>query len=406
MKKKTYNIHSLGCKVNQYDSDKISAVLERSGFCLLDEGADFSIVYSCSVTESAMRKNRRVLNKVKRENPKAKIILAGCWPRVGEVVAVEQGVDLVIDKKNEKALLDFIFSSEESIDLSKHSSNITKQSRSRYFIKVQDGCEQFCSYCIIPYARGPLRSRSGPEITTEISKAIKAGYREIVLSGIHLGLYGHKTSFQLYDLLQVVIGLEGLGRVRLSSIELNEVNDYILELMKKEDKICNHLHVPLQSACDKILGLMNRPYDSSSFRKRVAKMRRLVPDIALSTDVIVGFPGETKKDYEETKRFIVETGFSKLHVFPFSAHKKTPAYSMTKQVEKKEITRRAKDLRDLGHKLESEYKAKWLGSELDAVLLSINGDRAKFMSEHFFEFSKSAKDFKKKEIGKIFKIKL
>ena len=275
--------------------------------------------------------------------------------------------------------------------------------RSRYFIKIQDGCEQFCSYCIIPWTRGKLRSRPMIEVINEVKQAVEAGYREVVLCGIHLGLYGQealtpspspttalrergaKKQKNLVELLRKLIKIKNLGRIRLSSIEVTEVGDDLIKLIAANRKICKHLHIPLQSGCDKILKSMNRPYNAKYFKNKVRNIRQSIPDCAITADVIVGFPGETEKDFKETYNFIKEIQFSRLHVFPFSAHEKTPAANMEHKVSGHEIKKRADRLRQLGRKLENEYRKKFIGKEMEVVVESVSKDKIKGKTEYYFD---------------------
>jgi len=293
--------------------------------------------------------------------------------------------------------------------------------RSRYFIKIQDGCEQFCSYCIIPFTRGKLSSRPIKEVINEVRQAVKVGYREIVLCGIHLGFYGQECKMQnakckinLINLLKDLIKIKNLGRIRLSSIELNEVTEELIKLMtKSKGRVCRHLHIPLQSGSDKILKLMNRPYNINNYRRKIKKIRKDIPNIAITTDVIVGFPGETKKDFKETYKFIKEMQFSRLHVFPFSAHQKTAAAKMKNKVNKKEIESRAGKLRELGEKLEDKYREKFIGQELEVVIENIKNNKIKSKSQYYFdiEFKKTQiiadkkQDDDKKLLGRIVRVR-
>ena len=382
MKKNTYKLYSLGCKVNQYDAGKLGSALSLGNLKETKENAEYAIVYTCSVTHSAVTKNRRMITKAKKENPKAKIILAGCWPRVSEIDSEKLGVDFILDTKDHSTLEEFILGTSHSYS---HDSDLSQQTRSRYFIKVQDGCEQFCSYCIIPYTRGGLSSRKREDVLLEIKKAVQEGYREIVLSGIHLGLYGHDSEYKLIDLINDILEIKDLGRIRLSSIEINEVSDELIELIKKEKKICNHLHIPLQSGCDKILKLMNRPYRLEDFKNKVYDLRSKIPDIAITTDVIVGFPGEEDGDLLETYEFCQAMQFSKIHVFSFSAHERTPAYSMPGQVDVKVIKQRSKKLRDLSENLEKKYRDRFKKRSLECILEAIGNNKDRLKTEYYFD---------------------
>ena len=278
-------------------------------------------------------------------------------------------------------------------------------------MKIQDGCEQFCSYCVIPYARGKLKSRRKNEVLKEVKQAVELNYNEIVLCGIHLGLYGKdikNSKINLFLLLKDIIKIKNLGRIRLSSIEMNEVTDDLIDLITNSKKICKHLHIPLQSGNNKILKLMNRPYTTGTFEKKINKIRKTIPNIAITTDVITGFPNETKKDFIKIYDFIKKNQFSKLHIFPFSAHEKTPAFNFSNQVNEKEIKSRAKLLRILNKKLEDNYKKKFINKKLDVIVEKINKKVITGKTEFYFDikFNKFKTKYNNKDlIGKIIKTK-
>jgi threonylcarbamoyladenosine tRNA methylthiotransferase MtaB len=284
--------------------------------------------------------------------------------------------------------------------------------KSRYFLKVQDGCRQFCSYCIIPYARGELKSRPVSEVLAEADVVARSGCKEIVLCGIHLGQYGidlklqdtrNKKQINLDSLLKILIEISGIERIRLSSIEINEVTDELIELMKKERKLCRQLHIPLQSGCDKILKLMNRPYATKMFAEKIKKIRKVMPEIAITTDVIVGFPGETEKDFQATTEFIKQINFSSLHIFPFSAHEKTPAAAMPEQVAEPIKNKRVKKLNDLSGFLEKAYIKRFAGKPLEVIVDGRNqGAKLRGRTDYNFdiEFS-SDKKYRQGELVKV-----
>lgn len=402
---KNFKICTLGCKVNQYDSGSLGEKLVSLGFGMGEKNIDLAIVNTCSVTNSAITKNREMIERARKENPGAKIILTGCWAKVYGKEAQLSGADYVCPLDGVGELAREIFSHEPD-DFSCPSSELSlrkrNKDRSRYFIKVQDGCEQYCSYCIIPYTRGKLKSRPAEEVVKEIKTAVGEGYKEIILSGIHLGLYGKEgkdgeeknMQKDLASLLKKILEIENLSRVRLSSIEVTEVNDELVILIADNKRICKHLHVPLQAGCDKILKRMNRPYDTNYFREKVLKIRKLIPDMAITTDVIVGFPGESENDFEETVRFIKEMNFSKVHVFSFSAHERTPAAKMDGVVDKKEIKRRSSVLRKLSDELEKEYKNNFLGEDMEVVVDGRSKEgRYRGKTEYYFDI-----DFGKENI--------
>ncbi len=396
---KTYNIKTLGCKVNQYESNKLRQELSDAGLVYAHQNADIVIINSCAVTKIAVRKVRALVSRSRRDNPGARIFLSGCWPALDPVGAESFGTDIitVFGKKDLPGKL-IIRGEKGNEDGSRSIKKHIGQERSRYFIKVQDGCEQFCTYCIIPYVRGKLKSRPQEEILEEIRSAVKAGFREFVLSGIHLGLYGINSSGRrqrrfstLAELLEKILTIPGLGRIRLSSIEVTEINDELIGLMKNNRKFCRHLHIPLQSGCDKILKLMKRPYTVESFERSIAKIRRAMPEIAVTTDVVAGFPGESDLDYRETCDTIGRIGFSRLHVFPFSAHAITPAAKLPHQVNGKMKQSRAKILRQMSLALEDKYQKRFMGKILPLVLEKCNGKKMIGKTEYYFdiEFDKN-----------------
>jgi threonylcarbamoyladenosine tRNA methylthiotransferase MtaB len=393
MNKVKYKIYSLGCKVNQYDAGKIGGDLALLGFKEVDGAADLALVFSCAVTASAITKSRQMINKAKKENPKARIILSGCWPRTAKIDNGQvKNVDFVLPKAGLKEiLLACSYSGDESACGLSISQN---QGRGgRYFLKIQDGCQQFCAYCVIPYARGPLQSRISDEVISEAKMVIASGFKEIVLSGIHLGLYGinnvekakEEKGMALYKIIEQLSRIDGLERIRLSSIEVTEINDKIIGLLKKNKKLCSHLHIPLQSGCDKILKLMRRPYTTKFFLDKIKKIRQAVPDIAITTDVIVGFPGETTTDFKKAVAFIKKVGFSRLHVFPFSAHDLAPASKMPNQVSDSVKKERVLLLRELSDELYKNFSAKFSGHRLSVVVEGTRNGLMLGKTEHFLE---------------------
>jgi len=408
----SFKIYTLGCKVNQYDSRSLQNKLEASGFRVVEKNADIALINTCAVTQTAIHKDMRMINKARKENPKAKIVALGCWTKLENKNTVPNPVNIDLiwgvgdyDKliKKISALLNKETYQDKVIT---QQPLLKKDNKSRYFIKIQDGCEQYCSYCIIPYVRGNLKSRAEEEVLKEIKEAIQNGYKEIVLSGIHLGLYGKDLpgSLNLSSLIKKIIILPGLGRIRLSSIEISEVTDELIELIAKNKNICDHLHVPLQSASGKTLKLMNRPYTINFFRQRINSTRKRIPLIALTTDVIVGFPGETEKDFNETFRFIKKLKFSRVHVFPYSAHKMAASYNFKNKVRDSVIKARAKSLRLLAYKLEKEYNNLFSNKKLDVIVEDIKDKKFTGITEYYFTLEK--KKFKNINKGDLVSIRL
>lgn len=336
--------YTLGCKVNQADTASMENLFLRSGHQLVsfDGEADVYIINTCVVTNTGQRKSRQTIHRAIRKNPNALIVVTGCYPQTAaEEVKAIAGVDMIIGNQDRAQIVQLVeerlaHRQTDTLDAvhkltastafeEMAAGDITDKTRA--FLKIQEGCNQFCTYCIIPYARGPLRSRSLESIRTETQRLISAGFKEIVLIGIHLGCYGKENPNgpTLYDAVKTVLDVPGVQRLRLGSLESVEVEPRLLTLMQEDARFCRHLHLPLQSGCDKVLQAMNRPYTTAKFKTLLADIKTRVPDIAITTDVIAGFPGETEADFETTCKFAESCGFSKMHIFPFSARKGTPA---------------------------------------------------------------------------------
>lgn len=336
--------YTLGCKVNQADTASMENLFLRSGHQLVsfDGEADVYIINTCVVTNTGQRKSRQTIHRAIRKNPNALIVVTGCYPQTAaEEVKAIAGVDMIIGNQDRAQIVQLVeerlaHRQTDTLDAvhkltastafeEMAAGDITDKTRA--FLKIQEGCNQFCTYCIIPYARGPLRSRSLESIRTETQRLINAGFKEIVLIGIHLGCYGKENPDgpTLYDAVKTVLDVPGVQRLRLGSLESVEVEPRLLTLMQEDARFCRHLHLPLQSGCDKTLQAMHRPYTTAKFQTLLADIKTKVPDIAITTDVIVGFPGETEADFETTCKFAESCGFSKMHIFPFSARKGTPA---------------------------------------------------------------------------------
>ena len=336
--------YTLGCKVNQADTASMENLFLRSGHQLVsfDGEADVYIINTCVVTNTGQRKSRQTIHRAIRKNPNALIVVTGCYPQTAaEEVKAIAGVDMIIGNQDRAQIVQLVeerlaHRQTDTLDAvhkltastafeEMAAGDITDKTRA--FLKIQEGCNQFCTYCIIPYARGPLRSRSLESISTETQRLISAGFKEIVLIGIHLGCYGKENPDgpTLYDAVKTVLDVPGVQRLRLGSLESVEGEPRLLTLMQEDARFCRHLHLPLQSGCDKTLQAMHRPYTTAKFKTLLADIKTKVPDIAITTDVIAGFPGETEADFETTCKFAESCGFSKMHIFPFSARKGTPA---------------------------------------------------------------------------------
>ncbi|MGM0502658.1 MAG: tRNA (N(6)-L-threonylcarbamoyladenosine(37)-C(2))-methylthiotransferase MtaB [Bacillota bacterium] len=376
--------YTLGCKANQYDTQMMRAQFEKANYEIVDadEMADIYIINTCTVTHQGARKSRKITRRLKRRNPDAFIAVVGCYSQVDseEVMAID-GVDLVLGTKGREEIVNFIeqgIKAGEKInfvqDLKENDSFAEIQlervrGKTRANVKIQDGCEQFCAYCIIPYARGGLKSRPLANTVMEAQKLVQYGVKEIVLTGIHLGEYGKdKEDLNLVKLLKALIKVEGLQRIRLSSIEGTEVSSELIDLIAGSDKLCRHLHLPLQSGSNPVLEAMNRPYRVADFKKMVEKIRNKIPDIAITTDVIVGFPGESDEDFAATCEVVQELGFSDIHVFKYSKREGTPAASFDAQVHSRVKKERSKKLRKIAGDLAREYREPFIGTTPQVLL--------------------------------------
>ena len=375
-------IITLGCKVNTYESNALAQGLEKRGFEVVEasEACDAFIINTCSVTNTADAKSKKMIRHAIKLNPNALICVCGCFSQASpEEVSKIDGVDIIVGNGNKEKLVDLIVENigkkRESkyidvIDILHHNLYdtlaINEFDHTRAFIKIEDGCNNFCTYCIIPYARGPIRCKNHLDVIKEIKEVVDNGYKEVVLTGIHTGKY-NDNGINLSGLVKMILTeVPKLERLRLSSIEINEIDDDFINMMRKSKVLANHLHLPLQAGSDHVLKLMNRRYDKSYFLDKINKIREARPDIAISTDIIVGFPEESEEDFKETLEFSKEINFSKIHVFPYSKRNGTKAALMT-QVKDIIKTNRTKELINLSSKLEKNYYVKFLGQELEVI---------------------------------------
>ncbi|MEA2088693.1 MAG: tRNA (N(6)-L-threonylcarbamoyladenosine(37)-C(2))-methylthiotransferase MtaB [Patescibacteria group bacterium] len=414
LKKTTIAFATLGCKVNQYDTQALIDLAKKNNYQIVpfNSIADIYVVNSCAVTEKAVSKSRKKINQARAKNPKAKIFLCGCWPQITNIdlpnVEIISGTNkrkksltLIKNKKTIKKIYPYKQSQEfEEMEISKFLGH------SRAIIKIQDGCEQFCSYCIIPFTRGPLRSRNFKKTIKQAKKISKNGYQEIVLTGIHLGLYGFdlKEKTDLTKLLKQLVKIPELKRIRLSSIEVREVNNNLVQLIKNNKKICCHLHIPLQSGSDKILKLMNRPYNSAYFVEKIKKIKKKIPGISITTDVIVGFPDETEKNFQETYNLCEKLDFSKIHVFSFSRRKETKAYDFNNQIKKEIIKKRSLKLRKLSDKLTKSFAKKFINKTLEILSQGKKNDYFFGLSDNYLKIcfkGKTKNNFVNVKIKKV-----
>lgn len=378
--------YTLGCKVNQADTASMEAIFKSAGYKVVgfNEDADVYLVNTCVVTNTGQRKSRQIINRAVRHNPMALTVVTGCYPQTApDEVRTIDGVDVIIGNQERARIVELVEQALTSkrddildnvqkmtVDTCFEELGVgTETNKTRAFLKIQEGCNQYCTYCIIPFARGPLRSRSLESIKEEITKLVAAGYKEVVLIGIHLGCYGKELAkdgvkLSLYDAVEAALSVPGVERLRLGSLESVEVETRLMELMAKEPRLCHHLHLPLQSGCDKVLKAMHRPYDTARFAELLKEIRSYVPDVAITTDIIVGFPGETEEDFEETLAFARSCGFAKMHIFPYSKRKGTPAEKMPNQVEEQVKQERAARLSELDKEMQHEAMTYWIGKDV------------------------------------------
>ena len=374
-------LHNLGCKVNAYETEAMQQILEEAGYEIVpfSEYADVYVINTCSVTNMADRKSRQMLHRAKKQNPDAIVVGAGCYVQTKEAQAlVDESIDIVIGNNKKHELVPLLREYEAShrkmacvadINHEKQAYEELSLSRTaehtRAFIKVQDGCNQFCTYCIIPFARGRVRSRELPDVLQEIRTLAKSGYREVVLTGIHLSSYGVDNGESLLHLIEAVHELEGIG---LGSLEPRIVTDAFAKRLSELPKICPHFHLSLQSGCDTVLSRMNRRYDTAEYEVGCALLRRYFEHPAITTDVIVGFPGETDEEFETTERYLERIHFYEMHIFQYSRREGTKAAAMPDQVPEAVKKERSEKLLALGHRMSEEFRRYYLDRQVTALL--------------------------------------
>lgn len=376
-------LHNLGCKVNAYETEAMQQMLESAGYEIVSFGekADVYVINTCSVTNMADRKSRQMLHRAKKQNPEAVVVAAGCYVQTKETEAVaDEAIDIIIGNNMKHELvskLDEYFRDHGKIDavLDINDRNqefeelyLEKPSEhTRAFIKVQDGCNQFCSYCIIPYARGRVRSRNMDSVLEEVNRLAENGYQEVVLTGIHLSSYGIETGESLLRLIQEIHNVEGIKRIRLGSLEPKVVTEEFASELSKLEKICPHFHLSLQSGCDATLQRMNRKYTAEEYATGCKTLRKYFEHPAITTDVIVGFPGETEEEFQITKAFLEEIHFYEMHIFQYSKRQGTRAAEMKNQVPENLKKMRSAELIELGDRMSKEFRQYYLGREEEVL---------------------------------------
>ena len=379
----TVAFYTLGCKVNFYDTEAIWQLFKKEGYEQVDfeEKADVYLINTCSVTNTGDKKSRQIIRRAIRRNPDAVVAVTGCYAQTApaEILAIP-GVDLVIGTQDRDQLMTHIRNIQRQRQPVNAVRNIMKTrefeemdvpdfaDRTRAFLKIQDGCNNFCTFCIIPWARGLSRSRKPENVLRQARQLVEAGYKEIVLTGIHTGGYGEDLeNYRLSDLLRDLDAIDGLERIRISSIEASQIDDRMLEVLNRSRKMCRHLHIPLQAGDNDILKRMRRKYTTEEYAEKIAYIREAMPEVAITTDVIVGFPGETDEQFENGYRFMEQIGFAEMHVFPYSKRSGTPAARMDGQVPEEVKHERVHRLIDLSERMQAAYAARWVGREVDVI---------------------------------------
>jgi len=369
--------YTLGCKVNQYETEAMTESFENAGYEIVDysEFADVYIINTCTVTNMGDRKSRQIIRRAREKNPEALVAVVGCYSQIapGEVLEIPE-VSLVVgtdERSRMVELVEYAMEKEEKLNMVNDIMKVKEfeemsiksyKSRTRAFLKIQEGCDQYCTYCIIPYARGHIRSRKPDSIIAEVKELAENGFREIVLTGIHVASYGKDLgNTSLIDIIEKVHEIDGIRRIRMSSVDPNVMTDGFIERLSRLPKICGHFHLSLQSGCDETLKRMNRKYTTGEYRRVVKKLREVFADVAITTDLIVGFPGETEEEFQKTVDFVEEIAFSAMHVFKYSQRTGTPAAKYENQIKPQVKDSRSKVITAIAQKNEEKFKKAFIG---------------------------------------------
>ena len=422
---KTVAFYTLGCKVNQYETNAMEQQFIKNGYKVVDhhDFADIYVVNTCTVTNIAERKSRQMLRRVKDINKDAILVVCGCYAQVAkEELEKIPEIDIIlgINEKNNivEIVEDYIkkqVSKEEIVsDVSNQNEfldfgDVTYTEKNRAVVKVQDGCNMFCTYCIIPYARGRIRSRKIESVVSEISKIAKLGIKEVVITGIHVASYGKdfEENIGLIDLLEAINKIDGIERIRLSSIEPNIIDEEFVKRLSKLEKICPHFHLSLQSGCDETLKRMNRKYTTKKYKEAVDLLRNYFPDVNFTTDVIVGFPGETEEEFNTTYKFLEEIKFYRMHVFKYSKRRGTVAEKMPNQIDGNIKEERSNKLIELSNKNENEYNESYIGKEVNVLFEEYeNGYFRGYTTNYMMVNVPGKKEDEEKLVDHIFTVKI
>ena len=373
-------ILTLGCKVNTYESEYIKEKFKNNNYEIvsINDNPDVVVINTCTVTNQSDAKSRKLIRQAKKINPNASLVVCGCASEHHKENIVDTDIDILIGNYYKSKIVDLVnqyMKDKKKINTFVNMSNIEFEdmkinnflNKTRAFVKIQDGCNNFCSYCIIPYMRGSIRSKDIDVAYEEIKSLANNGYYEVVLTGIHTGSYGTGKDYDLVDLIRRISKLDNLKRIRISSIEITELNDKFIEELKNNKKICNHLHIPIQSGSDRVLKLMNRKYNIEEYKTIINKIRNVRPDINITTDLIVGFPTETEEDFLETYNNLKVISFSKIHTFPYSKRDNTKA-ALMEQVNDSIKKERVNTILELSDELENKYYNKFLNKDIEVLV--------------------------------------
>ena len=414
---------TLGCKVNQFETEVMEGLFKEKKYEIVnfEEVADVYVINTCSVTHLGEKKSRQLIRRAIKNNNKAIVAVVGCYSQVAadEIVNIE-GVSLIVgtkERKNIVTLVETVLKEHQPLQVVEDVMDyhefediplLNNPDRTRAFLNIQDGCSNFCTYCIIPYTRGPLKSRKLDSILSEAEKLLESGFKEIVLTGIHLGAYGKDLADEiaLVDVVKALLDNEKLTRLRLGSLESIELDQEILEIMNQDQRLCRQLHLPLQSGSDKILKKMNRNYTTAEFKALVDNIYAKVPGVAITTDVIVGFPGENSTDFNEAVEFIKNMNFSKIHIFPYSKRKNTPAANYAEQVSEDEKKKRSVYLKEISDMANAKYRNKMLNTTVEILVENITPDYAEGLASNYVKVYCENNNFQKDNFYKLKIIKL
>lgn len=414
--------YTLGCKVNQYETEAMIELFKNEHYEIVsfDEYADVYVINTCTVTNLGDRKSRQMIRRAKKINSDSIVVVVGCYVQTApeEVQAIE-GVNIVVGTDHRSKIIELIRQYEEEQNMINAVDDIMNvktfeelsvhqlEGRTRAYLKIQEGCNQFCTYCIIPYARGPIRSRQPENIMKEVKNLVNNGFKEIVLTGIHVASYGKDLEdMDLLKIIEMVHTIDGLKRIRLSSIEPRIITEEFVNRIKSLPKICPHFHLSLQSGCDTTLKRMNRKYDTAQFKKAVDLLRENIEDIALTTDIIVGFPGETEEEFKASYNFVKEIGFAQIHVFKYSPRKGTPAAKMSNQISPEIKDKRSHQMILLGEEMQKSFLTKQVGKTLEVLFENLVDNQKDFYEGYTPNYLKVNAYSKENIENEILKVKI